>query len=156
MDKWLDLNKNKWLDLYIPNNDSELKFRGYVSIPLVYYGLQEILFIIPHKKIKFKYKSMLLLGLICSTISDGFFLINYITFLDRYINIIVFIQTIYLTINKQKIVSFCDVFELSIGILCLCKARSSKSYYTWHMYHSMWHLNVFKVLRGMVNKGVFN
>ena len=137
-------------------NNAELDFDKNMSVPLLYLGFTIIYFYLKNDKISTRHKILLLSLLTSSTLSDGFFLTNTVTLLDRYLGLIVVIYSAIL-VNNKEIKIFKKIYvKIILSIVCLYRARLSKSYNTWLNYHFMWHIGSFSVLRTLVKQGLYS
>ena len=103
----------------------------------------------------FPTKLLFIILITSSTISDAFFYKNIITFIDRYLSILLTILTchkIYMTPRKIKMKYYIRVL---IALCFLYMARSTVEYNNWHNFHYMWHILIFSTIRYLINESLY-
>ena len=113
-----------------------------ISAPLFLIGICMFIYCLFTPKISNWLRCIFLILITCSTISDGLFLDNYITYIDRTLAIFVIIFSIYKIIKKGI---FVILLLFLIPLTCLGKARYGKNYKESEMYHILWHIFVFGI-----------
>jgi len=147
-----------WLALYIKTDDQEFAhITPHISFSLFYLGLRQISKIYCSHTINNKYKILIILTLIFSTISDGLFILNgYIPLIDRYLGIL----TILVTMYRIKYFPICynnRYFQIKIimAFYFFVNSRNSRTYIEWNNNHFIWHVLVFDVLNFIIDNGIY-
>ena len=140
------------MSIKCPNHN----FRAETSLPLLYLGCDFIRWILNNNaQIGVKYLVMLLVLSVSSTLSDGFFMNNAITRIDRVAGLLFIIVTLRLLVKKGQKLDKNEICSIVMALRCLHKSRASKIYNQWNNWHFVWHLIVFDIIRRQVKKGIY-
>ena len=135
---------------------TELPFEGTVSVPLLWEGITLLHFIIKANNIEKKIKILLIINIIASTISDGFFLFNLICIIDRILATFCGSLTlIKILFSWKESLSAMYILKVFAAGCCFCMARHSNNFNAWNNYHYLWHIFVFHLMKNNIKNNLY-